>query len=223
MNGTRRVLAVLVAVGLAATTAGGAAGSPSLGPDELAHVRTIRSDLSARYGPELVVTEASSTGVLESYTLLSPRLDGARVVLAEGGAYFAICTRGATCPYPTRARRPAAFQPRRLALELAVRTLSETTADLVVVSLPTERYVVLVVERAELVGAVGLPALARALRGHPGRAPAAWLRRIVDRVTRPRLFVPLALEPTPSGRDTLTAMPLWPGDAQGALTLEHHG
>jgi hypothetical protein len=31
------------------------------------------------------------------------------------------------------------------------------------------------------------------------------LQRVVDQVTRPRIFVALGLEPTPTGRDTLTA------------------
>ena len=60
----------------------------------------------------------------------------------------------------------------------------------------------------ELAGEADLPALARALKGSPARAPAASLREIVDDVTRPRLFVPLGLEPTPGGGQALGAVPL---------------
>ena len=43
-----------------------------------------------------------------------------------------------------------------------------------------------------------MAALAKALSGNPARSPAASLRRMVDEITRPRLFVPLGLEPTPA-------------------------
>ena len=122
----------------------------------------------------------------------------------------AICPVRATCPFPgPRSARPAtAFAPRREALELAVRTFLESSATLVSVSLPTPDYVFFIVERDELAGEADLPALARALRGNPARAPAASLREIVDDITRPRLFTALGLEPTPSGGQALGAVPL---------------
>jgi len=143
---------------------------------------------------------------------LTARLDEARVVPADNGIYFAICPAGARRPYPARrfARPAADLLPRRLALELALRTFLETSTTVVAVSLPTQRLVFFTVERDELAREVDMPALAEALNGDPGDAPAAWLHRVVDQVTRPRLFVPIALEPTPSGRETLGAMPLWP-------------
>ena len=55
-----------------------------------------------------------------------------------------------------------------------------------------------------------MAALARTLSGNPARAPAASVRQIVDEITRPRLFTPLGLEPTPSGRESMGAVPLRP-------------
>ena len=176
--------------------------------------REIRSRLDARYRPalRLAVTEASSTGVLESYSLLTPDLQGTRVVSARNGIYYAICPEQARCPYPSgRAARPVEdLGPRRLALELALHTFLETPADLVVVSLPTRNYVAFVVEREELAREVDLPGLARALGGNPSRALSPSLEQLVDRVTRPRIFVALGLEPTPSGRSAWAGMPRWP-------------
>ena len=157
------------------------------------------------------MTEASPTGVIESFLLLSADLLELRVVPADNGIHYAICPVRATCPYPgPRWGRPAsAFIPRRQALELALRTFLETSATVVSVSLPTPEYVFFLVERDELRG-VDMAALAKALGGNPARSPAASLRRTVDEITRPRLFVPLGLEPTPSGRAALGAAPLWP-------------
>jgi hypothetical protein len=192
------------------------ASSATLDPRALAHARKIRFEITARYvrphGPKLAVTEASSTGVLESFTLWTARLDEARTVPADNGVYFAICPVRATCPYPTsRFARPAAdFLPRRQALELALRTFLETSATVVAVSLPTPRFILFVVERDELAREVEMAALASALSGDPAHAPAAWLHRVVDQVTRPRTFVPLGMEPTSAGRDTFTAVPRWP-------------
>ncbi|MGH3103514.1 MAG: hypothetical protein ACRDN6_05390 [Gaiellaceae bacterium] len=190
--------------------------SATLDPRALAHARKIRFEITARYvrphGPKLVVTEASSTGVIESFTLLTVRLDDARTVPADNGVYFAICPVRATCPYPARrfARPAADFLPRRQALELALRTFLDTSATVVAVSLPTPRFILFVVERDELAREVDMPALASALSGDPAHAPAAWLHGVVDQVTRPRTFVPLGIEPTSTGGDTFTAMPRWP-------------
>jgi len=212
-----KVVVALVIAALAVVTAAEAvAGSSSLDPRTLSHARTIKADITARYvrpvGPKLAVTEASSTGVVESFLLLTADFLGLRVVPADNGIHYAICPLRATCPYPGpgSARPASAFAPRRQALELALRTFLETSATVVSVSLPTRDYVFFLIERDELDQAVDMAALARALSGNPARAPAASLRRIVDELTRPRLFVPLGLEPTPSGRDSLGAAPLWP-------------
>ena len=133
------------------------------------------------------------------------------MLAADNGIYYAICPLGANCPYPaTRFALPAAhLVPRRLALELALRTFLETSADVVAVSLPTPRFIVFIVERAELARAVDLPALANALDSDPSRALSASLAGIVDRVTRPRTFLSFGLEPTPSGRDSWVGLPRW--------------
>jgi hypothetical protein len=147
-----------------------------------------------------------------SFTLLSSALDAARIVPAENGIYFALCPPRASCPHPARrfARPATDFLPRREALELALRTFLETSIDLVVVSLPTPRVIVLVAEREELERAVDLGSLARLLDGDPAQAAPATLRSLVDRITRPRVFLPLGMERTASGRDSLAAVPLWP-------------
>ena len=68
-------------------------GAPALQPDALARAKAIRAELNARYrrvpGRELVVTEASRTGVIESFTLVGPGMDGARTVSAANGVWFA--------------------------------------------------------------------------------------------------------------------------------------
>jgi hypothetical protein len=107
--------------------------------------------------------------------------------------------------------RPAAdFAARRLALELALRTFVETSATVVAVSLPTPRFIAFVVEREELAREVNVRALATALSGDPARALSASLRATVDRVTRPRVFVAMGLEPAPNGRDFWAGIPRWP-------------
>ncbi len=184
-------------------------------PEALAHAREIRAEIDARYrrphGPRLAVTEASSTGVVDSFTLFGSPLEVPRVVPAENGIYYAICPVRATCPYPGRAARPAtAFLPRRLALELALRTFLETSATVVVVSLPTPRFVLLIVERDELLADVDAPALRDALSGDPATAPEPPLRPVVDQLTLQHLFLAWALAPVSDTRETLVASCLFP-------------
>src|SRR6266498_3330713 len=181
----------------ATSSAGGRAGlnDPSLagltpGYDSqraaLAHAREIRAEVDARYrrprGLRLAVTEASTTGVIDSFTLFGSGMEMPRVVPAANGIYFAVCPVRATCPYPGRrfARSPAAFAPRRAALELAVRTFLEASA------------------------------LRDALAGDPASAPDVWLQSIVDEMTLPRLFAPWALAAVSETRETLVATCLWP-------------
>lgn len=187
-----------------------------LEPRSLSRAQTIRAQVDARYrglpGRGLAVTEATSTGVVESFALLTPDLLETRFLPADNGVWYAICPVRATCPYPARrfARTAADLVPRRLALELALRTFLETSADVVGVSLPTPRFIALIVERNELARAVDMPALAKALAGDPSRALAASLAQVVDRVTRPRVFLAMGLEPMPSGRDLWAGVPRWP-------------
>jgi hypothetical protein len=199
-----------------AGSSGAASSVMAIEPPSLARAQTIRSQIDARYrvlhGHGLAVTEASSTGVVESFTLLTPDLLEMRYLSAENGIYYAICPVRATCPYPVRrlARPAADLVPRRLALELALRTFLETSADVVAVSLPTPRFIAFIVERGELAHEVDLPALAKALRGSPDRALSPSLEGVVDRVTRPRIYLAAGLEPTPSGRDSWAGIPRWP-------------
>ncbi len=184
-------------------------------PEALAHAREVRAEIDARYrrphGPRLAVTEASSTGVVDSFTLFGSPLEEPRVVPAENGIYYAICPVRATCPYPGRSARPAtAFLPRREALELAVRTFLETSATVVVVSLPTPRFVLLILERDELMADVDAPALRDALAGDPAVAPDPTVRQAVEQLTRPRLFLAWALVPISDSRETLVASCLFP-------------
>jgi hypothetical protein len=193
----------------------GSPSRPAADSKTLARAQVIRAELNARYGSlpgrSLAVAEASSTSVVESFTLLSSNLQESRTVAAGNGVWYAICPARATCPYPApRHGRPAsAYLPRRLALELAVRTFLETSASVVAVSLPTPGFFTLfVVERNELTGDTDLLPLARAPRQM--NASASWPRATVDRVTRPRVFVFLSMDTTRSGRETITAIPRWP-------------
>lgn len=220
MKLTRFLLSGLAGVLLAGgTITASVHASPTASPLEprsLAHAQTIRAKLDARYrvlpGRGLAVTEATSTGVVESFTLLTPDLLETRFLPADNGIYYAICPVRATCPYPARrVARPAAdLVPRRLALELALRTFLETSADIVAVSLPTSRFIAFIVERKELAREVDMPTLAKVLAGDPSRAFSASLARVVDRVTRPRVFLAIGLEPTLSGRDSWAGVPRWP-------------
>jgi hypothetical protein len=210
MKTHRTIIASLALVLVVAATSSARASSTAseLTPQSLRHAQTIRAELDLRYRVPrrggLAVTEASSTGVVESFTLVTPDLLDARVLPAENGIYYAVCPARASCPYPARRHaRPAAdLGARRLALELAVRTFLETSVDVVAVSLPTQRFIVFIVDRDE----IDLEAVARTLASGPPQS----VRATVDRVTRPRIFVAVGLEPTPSGRDTWLGTPRWP-------------
>jgi hypothetical protein len=47
-------------------------------------------------------------------------------------------------------------------------------------------------------------------RGDPSRALSASLEAVVDQVTRPRIFLALGLEATPSGKGSWAGAPRWP-------------
>ena len=187
---------------------GGGSGFPGNGRPTPGFAQTIRAELDVRYrAPRrggLAVTEASSTGVVESFTLVTSDLVDTRVVPAGNGIYYAVCPARASCPYPARrlARPAADLDSRQLALELAVRTFLETSVDIVAVSLPTVRFTAFIVERDE----IDLEAVARTLASGPSQS----VRATVDRVTRPRIFLAVGLESTPSGGDTWLGLPRWP-------------
>jgi hypothetical protein len=205
-------LATLVAAAVAALPAPASATQSGLAPEALTRVGIIRAEVNARYrlvpGRKLVVTEATTTGVVETVTLVTDWLELPRVVPADNGIYFAICSARAKCPYPARsAARPAvAFLPRRQALELALRAFRKTSVSLVVVALPTAEPVWVVFERNDLLASIDAAAVLDQL----ARPPAVidmLLRELVDRLTRPRLFAPLPIFPPPD--DTLYAVRLF--------------
>jgi hypothetical protein len=200
----RVVWRLLLATAAALSVVAGAMAAPPASTDVLAHAKQIGVEVDARY-PGLRVSETSSTAVIESLTLFDDPANP-REVLADNGIYFGVCPNGATCPFPDRAPRPPeALAPRRVALELAVRTFLETTTDLVVVSLPTRRFILLVFER----DAIDSRGVSDALAPYPTVASSWRLRSLVDANTLPHLYAPFALTPTPSGRDSLLAWPLF--------------
>lgn len=205
---TRLVAAVALGVaGLLGTGAAFPLHSPAtalaLAPDALTRADAIRAEVNARYRPlpgrRLVVAEATSTEGVTMLTLMTTDwLDG-RVVRMDNGINFSICSARARCPYPARwaAWRVAAFMPRRQALELALRTLLETTVSLVVVSLPTAQPVWAVFERDDLLANIDAPEVLDRLASSPAVIDFP-LRELVGRLTRPRLFAPAALGPDDS-------------------------
>ena len=204
------VLVTLVTAGVGATPAHSSSAS-ALEPEALAQARLVRAEVTARYrllpGRRLVVTESTSTGVVGSLTLITDWLEPWRVVPADNGIYFAICSARAKCPYPARsAAWPVeAFLPRRMALELALRTLLETSVNLVVVALPTLQPAWVVLERDGLLASVDMLAMLDRLASNPAAIDPP-LRELVDRLSRPRLFVPLPFLPPPD--DTIYAVGL---------------
>jgi hypothetical protein len=228
------VLAALtIAVG---TLTPSATGAPPLAPASaatLAQAGTIREELNTRIrlvpGAGLSVTEATSTDMIDSFTLLSQDLLDARFVPAAGGVWYTLCPTAVGCPSPASrfARRADDRFARRLALELALRTFVTSDAPLVGVALPTPRFVAVIFERDELAAKVDMPALARALRAEPlvdpavaalaktARAGNQWtpfssLQRTIDELTRPRTYLFLDFEPGPYGPMSWAGMPCWP-------------
>ena len=211
----RRFVVTISIAGLTVVAASTAiAASSSLSPVALSHARTIKTEISARYvrGPKLIVTEASSTGVIESFLLLTADFLGLRVVPADNGIHYAICPVRATCPYPgPRAARPAsALRPSPAGARARAANVPRDLGDGRLRLASRHRdYVFFLVERDELAGSRHGCAGEGAGR-QSCAAPAASAAADVDEITRPRLFVPLGLEPTPSGRESLGAAPLWP-------------
>lgn len=206
------VLATLAAGAVAAVPAHSSATASALEPEALTRARAIRAEVDARYrllpGRTLAITEATSTGVVQSLTLVTDWLELPRVVPAENGIYFAICSARAKCPYPVRsaAWHVAAFLPRRQALELALRTFLETSVSLVVVALPTAKPVWVVFERDDLLAGIDAPAVLDGLASNHAVIDTP-LRELVGRLTRPRLFRPLPILPPPD--DTIYAVRLF--------------
>jgi hypothetical protein len=204
-------LAALATSAVATVPASAATTTSATAPEALMRARVIRAEVNARYrlmpGRRLVVTEATTTGVVESLTLVGEPLEPWRVVPADNGIYFAICSAHAECPYPARSAAwpAAAFLPRRQALELAVRTFLKTSASLVVVALPTAAPVWVVFERDDVLASIDAPAV-RNLLGSLELADTKLLD-LMDQITRARLFVRLPSLPPPD--DTIYALRLF--------------
>jgi hypothetical protein len=92
------------------------------------------------------VSGGSTTAGVATLELIDPVLWSGRSVPARNGVYFRFCDRG---PLRPCALGQGAITARRQAFELAIATLRETNADLVVVGLPQSptRYALLVFER----------------------------------------------------------------------------
>jgi hypothetical protein len=206
----RTHLVAAVALGVAGLLGTGAAfplHSPAtalaLAPDALTRAHAIRAEVNARYRPlpgrKLVVTGATSTGGASMLVLMSADWLEGRIVPTDNGIFFDTCSARATCPYPVRwaAWPVSACLPRRLALELALRTFVETTVSVVVVSLPTPQPVWAVFERDVLLADMDAPAVLDRADSSPATTDFP-LRELVGRLTRPRLFAPVALGPDDS-------------------------
>jgi hypothetical protein len=207
---SRGCIVVLCAACAATVLAAAASARPE--PDPVVQAAAVRGDVTARYASAhgLVVTEASSTAVVGSLTLWSAAGTSVREVRTARGVYYALCPIRATCPFPSRklARPITAFAPRQAALELAIRSFAETTADPVVVSLPTRRWVLLVLERSEL---AAIPA-ATSIDVHSDLRVATTraTRAAIDELTLRHLYAPFALGTGSDGTETLAAVQLTP-------------
>jgi hypothetical protein len=189
-----RVLILSLAIGAIAALPGHALGASATDSETLTRAQVIGAEVDARYR-KLAVTEVTTTGVVESLTLVEGGLEPLRVVPAANGIYFALCAARARCPYPVRSAvwRMGAALPRRVAVELALRTFLETSATLVVVALPTAEPVWLLFERDDF------------LRAASASQPLdRFDDPLVDLLTRPRLYLPLPILPPP--KDTLFAL-----------------
>jgi hypothetical protein len=182
-----------------------------LEPASLPRARMIRAQVDARYrslpGRRLAVREATSMGVFESVTLWDDLSQLPRVVPADNGIYFAICRARARCAYPGRSASwpAAAVLPLQQALELALRTFLETSANLVVVSLPTAQPVWAIFERDEFLASIDAPAVLDQLARTPGGLDRSQQAALI-RLARPRLYRPIPL--LPPTRETILAVTL---------------
>jgi hypothetical protein len=98
-------------------------------------------------GPQAIpVSPASTTAGVATLELIDPVAWTGRSVPTGNGVHFTLCSRGSLRPC---ALGRGAVAARRQAFELALATLRETTADLVVVALPQSatRHAQLVFER----------------------------------------------------------------------------
>ena len=199
----RRALSLAVPLGIggrqlslgpqpAQALSGSLHGGQQLIAPALEESRRIAREVAQRYrhaGAELMVREVSATNVLETVELLPGRSRAGASLPAANGIYFAICRRSPCALQRHALSRERALQARREAVELALRTLTETAADLVVVALPRRwsLIVLLVLTREDVQGARGAGA---------------------DEIARGHLYVHGGLAPYSATRDSLLAFPL---------------
>ena len=224
MNAPARISTAGIAAGVATIgfalaavcSAGAAPSGTEATPARLVHASAIRADLNVKLErlprKPLTVSAPTTTDVVESFVLLSGDLLESHYVPADRGLWYEICGVGAPCisPAPRYARAAADLLPRRLALELALRTFIETDAEVVAVSLPTTRLIAVVFVRAELERELDFLGLSRALSRAPLLDPPASLQRATDELTRPRTFLFLGIEPGLLGGPSWAGMPRWP-------------
>jgi hypothetical protein len=125
-------------------------------------------------GPQAIpVSPASTTAGVATLELIDPVVWTGRSVPTRNGVHFTLCSRGSLRPC---ALGRGAVAARRQAFELALATLRETAADLVVVALPQSatRHAQLVFER-DLLGAEldALAATAERIYAMAGLIPCA--------------------------------------------------
>jgi hypothetical protein len=163
MQHRRMPRATLACAAAALTLASPAVAVPT---ETLAQAEQVRADVQRRTAG-FAITEAASTGVVHSLTLVEGGGSTPRVVSAANGIYYAICPWGARCPYPARgAASLRKREPRRIALELAVETFRTTAVEVVVVALPSRHPVLLVLQREDVRGHEGNGALDRVTLAH---------------------------------------------------------
>ena len=174
--------------------------------ESLRIAREVENRLRAR-GTDLRVSEVTSTRVVATLEVAPSSTRSARSVPADNGVYFSICRRVPCAVHRQRISARVALLARRAALELALRTLKETSADLVVVALPKRGVatVWLVLARSEVDVGDAAGRELRALQSR-GRVGAGALS---DRVAREHLYVVAGLVPYSRTRDSMAAIPLF--------------
>jgi hypothetical protein len=123
----------------------------------IAAVAVAASGTAVAATPTPVSVSRSTTAGVATLELVDPVVWSGRSIPARNGVYFGFCDRG---PLRPCALGRGAFTVRRQAFKLALATLRDTNADVVVVGLPQSptRYALLVFER-DLLNALDLDPL----------------------------------------------------------------
>jgi hypothetical protein len=123
----------------------------------IATVAVAASGTALAATPTPISVSRSTTAGVATLELVDPVAWSGRSVPARNGVYFGFCDRG---PLRPCALGRGAFTVRRQAFKLALATLRDTNADVVVIGLPQSptRYALLVFER-DLLNALDLDPL----------------------------------------------------------------